>query len=123
MEETLCLGAYDELYLIDLNQLLYFQADDHYTNVYYANGTHFIVPFGLSKIETFVEKKPEFSPYLMRLGRKYIVNTRRIFRISTTKNTLYLSDDHGNNVPLHIAKPVLRALIDLYRSRHMSDTF
>lgn len=50
MNDILCLGAYDELYRIDTSLILYFEADDHYTNVYYANGTHFVIPFGLSKV-------------------------------------------------------------------------
>jgi len=121
MNETLCLEAYDELYMIDLKQLLYFQADDHYSKVYYANGTHFNVPFGLSKVQDFIDRKPDISIFFIRLGRKYIVNVRRIFRISTTKDLLYLSDDHGNNIPLHISKPVLRALIDDYHNRLLTD--
>ena len=47
----LCLSGRDELFLIDLRQVLYFEADDHYANVYYANGTHFLVPHGLSYID------------------------------------------------------------------------
>ena len=53
MGDILCLGAYDELYRIDTSQLIYFEADDHYTNVYYANGTHFVIPFGLSQGRRF----------------------------------------------------------------------
>ena len=112
MSDTLCLGAYDELYLIDLDLLLYFQADDHYTNVHYANGTHFVIPFGLSKVEDFITHMPSPSKHLMRLGRKYIVNTHRIFRVSTVKELIFLTDNQGKNVQLHISKPVLRGLID-----------
>ena len=95
---------------------MYFQADDHYTNVYYATGTHFIVPFGLSKVEAIIAKTPSVSGVLLRLGRKYIVNTRRIFRVSTVKEMLYLADNHGNNISLHISKPVLRSLIDQFKA-------
>jgi DNA-binding LytR/AlgR family response regulator len=112
MSDILCLGAYDELYRIDTSQLLYFEADDHYTNVYYANGTHFVIPFGLSKVEDLVMRMPSASKQLMRLGRKYIVNTHRIFRVSTIKELIFLNDDRGKNVQLHISKPVLRGLID-----------
>ena len=118
MDSTLCLGAYDELYRIDLSLLLYFQADDHYTNVYYANGTHFVIPFGLSKVEDIIKKMPDVSHYMLRLGRKYIVNSHRIFRVSTIKEQIFLSDDQGKNVQLHISKPVLRYLIDTLKEIH-----
>ena len=35
-QTTLCLGSYDELYLIDLNKVVYMEADDHYSNIYYT---------------------------------------------------------------------------------------
>lgn len=50
----LCFGLYDELYVVDLGQVMYFQADDHYSHVYYASGTHFMLPFGLSKVESAI---------------------------------------------------------------------
>lgn len=112
----LCLGLYDELYVIDLELVLYFQADDHYTHVYYASGAHFLLPFGLSKVEAAVGEITEDTKFLVRLGRKYIVNTRRIFHINTIKQTLLLSDDHGNTQSIHLPKPVLRSLMELMRS-------
>lgn len=112
-ETSLCLSAYDELYIIDLNRVLYMQADDHYTDVYYSSGAHFLVPFGLVKVEASLEQMPEARLFMLRLGRKYIVNTRRIFRINTVKETLFLTGDDGNTVALHVSKPVLRSLIDM----------
>lgn len=114
-DNSLCLSAHDELYRIDLNQVLYMQADDHYTEVYYASGIHFMVPFGLVKIEALINNMPEARLFHRRLGRKYIVNTQRIFRINTTKEMLYLNDDAGNSLPLHVSKPVLRTLMDYIR--------
>lgn len=111
-DNSLCLSAYDELYIIDLDKVLYFQADDHYTDVYYVSGTHFLVPFGLVKIESRLAAMDKERFRLMRLGRKYIVNMRRVFRINTVKESLFLIDDLGNIISLHISKPVLRSLID-----------
>ena len=42
----LCLNSHDEVFLIDLDLVLYFQSDDHYTHVYYTLGSHFILPMG-----------------------------------------------------------------------------
>ena len=33
---TLSLSAHDELYIIDLEKVIYMQADDHYTHIYYS---------------------------------------------------------------------------------------
>ena len=110
-EVNLCLSAHDELYIIDLAQVLYMQADDHYTNIYYASGTNFLVPYGLGQVEDAIRENSCEASFLIRLGRKYIVNLNRIFRISTIRDMLYLSDSHGNHVGLHVSKPVLRSLI------------
>jgi len=111
----LCFGLYDELYVVDLGQVMYFQADDHYSHVYYASGTHFMLPFGLSKVESAIGEQPEGSEAFVRLGRKHIVNTRRIFHVSTIKQQLLLADDSGGTVAVKIPKHVLRTLIDNMR--------
>ena len=116
-DSLLYLCAYDELYVIDLDKVLYMQADDHYTDVYYASGTHFLLPFGLVKIESRLTSVDSERFRLMRLGRKYIVNLRRVFRINTVKESIFLSDDLGNNISLHISKPVLRGLIDSMKGK------
>ena len=112
MDSRLCLTAHDEMFIIDLQKVLYFEADDHYAHVYYASGTHFMVPYGLSKIEAALAQKGDEAEALQRMGRKYIVNTRRIFRVNTITETISLSDDQGGNTVLHISKTVLRAFLD-----------
>lgn len=114
-DNILCLSAHDELYIINPNKVLYLRADDHYTEVFYTTGAHFLVPFGLVKIEQVIGNHPEACHYLIRMGRKYIVNISRIFRVNTVTELLYLTDDEGNNVSLHVSKPVLRNFIDVVK--------
>lgn len=111
------LGVYGELYVIDLDSILYLEADDHYTHVYYTSGTHFMVPFGMAKVEAAVAGRLGEGAFIVRLGRKYMVNTRRIFHINTIKQVAVLTDDHGSSVTLHLPKHVLRALIDGLNAR------
>ena len=105
-------SVYGELYVIDLDNTLYFEADDHYTHVHYSSGTHFMIPFGMAKVEAAVAGKLGEDGFIVRLSRKYMVNTRRIFHINTIKQVAVLTDDHGANLTLHLPKHVLRALID-----------
>lgn len=104
------------MYIIDPSRVLYMQADDHYTHVYYSSGNHFMVPFGLSKVETAVSEHLGEKPFLVRLGRKYIVNTHRVFHVNFMKQVLQLSDDSGTNHSLRIPKPVLRGLMQILDS-------
>ena len=108
----LCLNMHDELYMIDLTQTLYFMADDHYTHVYYFNGTRFMVPFGLSRIEERFAMLAINTPHsFRRIGRKYIINLSTIHNISTTKQQLTLLPPNSKPVILQVSKPVLRELL------------
>ena len=104
MENKLCFSVYGELYVVDLDRMLYFEADDHYTHVYYSSGTHFMIPFGLAKVEAALSNKGRAGDAFLRLGRKYIVNA--------VKQVAVLADDHGTNYTLRLPKPVLRMLME-----------
>lgn len=108
----LCLSLHEELYLIDLNQTLYFMADDHYTHVFYFTGTKFMVPFGLSRIEERLTLLAVHHPHsFKRLGRKYIVNIATIHHINITKQQLRLQASNGKVITIEVSKPVLRELL------------
>lgn len=113
MEHSLCFSVYGELYVINMEKVMYFSADDHYTHVYYTSGTHFMIPFGLSKVEMAVTGRLSDDKFLVRLSRKYIVNVRCIFHVNVLKQVVLLADDHGNNHSLHLPKPTLRVLIEM----------
>lgn len=109
---ALCLSTHDELYLINLDLVMYIQVEDHYAHVYYTTGTTFMIPFGLSKIEAAIaEQQEEKLSHIFRLGRKYIVNTHSLFHINTIKQTLFVTDMHGNNHSLKISKEALRKIM------------
>ena len=112
---TLCLSAHDELYIINLEKVIYMQADDHYTHIYYSSTTHFMVPYGLGDIKSRLMNLPHAKSQFIRLGRKYIINLKLIFRISTIKETLSLTDTHNGTIEIHVSKPVLRSLIELMK--------
>lgn len=109
----LCLKSRDEVFFIDLERTLYIQADDHYAHVYYVSGAHFMVPFSLGRIEELVIATLGADSFMKRLGRKYVVNTRRVFSVNTVREQLLLADDQGKTEAIHLPKLVLRDLIDM----------
>lgn len=113
MQTKLRFIVYGELYVVDLNQTMYFKADDHYTHIYYSSGTHFMIPFGLSKVEDAIHEKQQFRKRFVRLGRTYIVNIGYVFHVNAIKQVLLVSDSHGVNHTIHSPKPVLRTLMGL----------
>ena len=49
---------------------------------------------------------------MRRMGRKYVVNTLRVFSVNTVREQLCLADDQGKTETIHLPKLVLRELID-----------
>lgn len=105
------LTTQDELYLIDIPRVVYFQADDHYSYVYYNTEVHLQLPFSLGTIEAAIKQTHEAGASLVRMGRKYIVNTDRIIRVSSIQCKLYLCDEQGKTHTLSLSKPIIRDLI------------
>ena len=118
MDTRMCLCLYGEMYVVDLAKVMYFQADDHYTHVYYSSGTHFMVPFGLAKVEAAVSGFLGCGSFLVRLGRGHIINIHRVFHVNTMRQELRLSDDQGSTLVLHLPKLVLRKLMSMLSDRN-----
>lgn len=110
-------SVYSEMFLVDLDMVLYFQADDHYTHVYYANGNRFMVPFGLSKVESMISENSDCGDHFVRLGRTYMVNLERVFQVNVVKCVVLLFDDQGVNYTLHLPKQALRKLMELINEK------
>ena len=105
------------MYVVDLEQTMYFMADDHYTHVYYSSGTHFMIPFGLSEVETEISTNMQHGIYFIRSGRKYILNTRHIFHINTIKQIVIISDSQGTAHTINLPKNALKILIKSFNSQ------
>lgn len=111
LQNILLFPIQKELYLLDCNNILYMQADDHYTFVYYLSGVRFMIPFGLSKVTDRIMGNFPNQRFLVRLGRKFVVNLRAIFHVNTVKEVLLLTDNFGRNHTIHVPKDTLRDLI------------
>ena len=110
------LSGRDELFVIKLSNVLYMEADDHYTHIYYGVDQHFLVPYGLSAVEKACTVHAGNPHHLMRLGRKYLINIDRIGYINFVKGTITLVDLLGKSAILNVSKPVLRGLSNLIQS-------
>lgn len=110
------LSGRDELFVIKLSNVLYMEADDHYTHIYYGVDQHFLVPYGLSAVEKACTVHAGNPRFLMRLGRKYLINLDRIGYINFVKGTLTLVDLLGKSTNLNVSKPVLRGLSSVIQS-------
>ena len=97
----LCLNSRDELHIIDLEKIAFFQANGNYTRLNYITGGTHLLTVGLSRVEelirlTWPKEKP--SPFV-RIGRSFIINQVYLSEISVLKQRLVLSDCMGHSHP------------------------
>lgn len=92
---NMCLNLCGEIYTFDLNDVLFFEADDHYTQIRSVHGNKIMVPFCLGAIEKEIQKKFPTHTNMIRIGRKFIINYNRLFHMNAVKQTISLSDYHG----------------------------
>lgn len=102
--------------MFNLNDIMFFEADDHYTHIRSSFGNKILVPFNLGSIEKNIKENFPYAVNIVRMGRKFIINTRCIYHINATKQTVSLSDYHGRTLTLSVSKPVLRNLMEAIKS-------
>lgn len=106
----LCLNTRDELLIIDLSKIAYFQANGNYTVLQYIGGIKQLVTIGISKVEEAIRitwPKENPSPFV-RLGRSLIINQSFLTGISLAKQKITLSDFGTNTCSVIVPKPVLK---------------
>lgn len=106
----LCLNSRDELLIIDLQKIAFFQANGNYTHFNYISGDTHLVTLGLSKVEEYIRMswpKNVLSPFV-RLGRSLIINQTFLSEISVLKQKVTLSDNNGHSYSLNVPKPLIK---------------
>lgn len=106
----------DELIKVNLKHVVFFEADDNYTHVYFSNGIKASLLCTLSNMEQLIDEKlkRQVQPFI-RIGRRYIVNSSCIFQINTLKKKLLLTSFNSPQLyTLSVSKEALKKLKDLY---------
>ena len=78
-KSNMCLILCGEIYMLNLDDALLFEADDHYTEIHNLYGNKIMVPFCLGEIEREIRTRFPDHNNLVRMGRKYIINKNRVF--------------------------------------------
>ena len=106
----LCLNSRDDLLIINLEKIAFFQANGNYTHLNCIEGETHLLTIGLSKVEDIIRKswpKGKPSPFI-RLGRSLIINQVFLSEISVLKQKVVLSDCGSHSYSLSVPKPLLK---------------
>lgn len=108
--KNICLNSRDDLIIIALDKVAYFQAQGNYTKLCYISGDCSLLMIGLSKTEEVIGKSYEkgtTSPFI-RLGRSLIINQKFLAEINLLKQKVRLSDFEGHSFDVAVSKPLLK---------------
>lgn len=111
----LCLNTRDELLIIDLAKIAFFQANGNYTHMQYIKGETHLLTIGISKVEEFIRQvwpADQPSPFI-RLGRSLLINQTYLTEINILKQRITLSDRETNSYTLAVPKPLLKQYKEL----------
>ena len=103
----------DELLRLNIEHILYFEADRNYTKLLLSEGIQFTFAVNIGKVEEMMAAQiSDPSTVLIRVGKSHIVNKKHILQINLPKQKLLLLADEGKPRELTIPKEPLRALKD-----------
>lgn len=119
--KKVCVNTRDELLIMDLDRVAFFQANGNYTRLTYISGQVLVLNTGLSGVEKIlVNAIPKGKSSFVRLGRSLIINEEFLSNINLLKQYLVLSDLDNHNFKLTVPKHLLKLLKDKFTARYES---
>ena len=100
----------DEAFGAMLEDVLYFKAEGHYTNVYFTRDSKMLLPYGLSQIDNEIWKLDNGTCFV-KVGRSHIVNLKKVVYACITKESFTLMDQNGNFANIVVSRAAIKQLI------------
>lgn len=116
--DFLYLNSRDYLLRLDINHIVYFEADGNYTNIVLANKIKHTVGMTLAKMQEVLKLSlGEKALRFVRIGKSYIVSMNYINQIDIPKQSLVLSDGCSFVFNVSVSKDALRKLKDILTNK------
>lgn len=120
MKQVLIFNSRDELLRMDVENIVYFEANGNYTIVMSVNKLKACVGLNLTKTEEALNRQlGEQAQRFMRVGKRFIVNLNFVYSINVAKQHLILSDMSNFAFLLPISKDALRMMKELMIHKSM----
>ncbi|MCC8120129.1 MAG: LytTR family transcriptional regulator DNA-binding domain-containing protein [Bacteroidales bacterium] len=117
MEPTkyLFFNSRDELYRLEVANIVFFEGEGNYTNIMLCNKQKAVICMGLSRMQDVLSLNlREEAQRFARIGKRFIVNLDFIYHIEVQKQRLVLSDGRLFAFALPVSKEALRKLKEIY---------
>lgn len=106
----------DELTKVNIQKVVYFEADGNYTKVFFVNGCNILILTSLTNIEKLLDETlvNKVHPFI-RIGKRYVINTHYIFNLNVVRQKMVLTDCvHSVVYTLCISKEALKKIKQLF---------
>lgn len=115
MEKNLVFfNSRDVLLRIDIDKIVYFEADGNYTDIIMVNKLRAAVCMNLGEMEQALASQVEDkAKKFIRIGRRFIINMNYIYQVNVLKQQLILSDYDHFAFQVSVSKDALRKMKDL----------
>ena len=109
----------DELTKVEIQKVVFFESDGNYTKVSFVNGCSVLVLTSLSNIEKLLDERlaGKVQPFI-RIGKRYVINSKFIFNINVQRQKLILTDCvHSTVYTLNVSKEALKTIKNLFTEK------
>lgn len=107
----------NEFFNIPVDQIIYIKAEDHYTSVYYLNGTRVLISIGLTRFCKILSESIDFDSLFITAGRSYVISVSHINFINIPKEIMAFNSTVGKLFTISMPKTRLRILTDELKKR------
>lgn len=107
--KKVCINSRDELLILDLDKIAFFEAQGNYTRLTYIKGQALNLNTGLAGVEKMLQRALDKgkSPFV-RLGRSLIINQLFLSNINILKQYIVLSDLESHHYKVSVPKNILK---------------
>lgn len=104
----------DEFFRVEVDKIAYFEGDGNYTSFVLTNGQKGSVLLNLAQMQAVLsDNLHEDAKMFARVGKRFIVNMRYIYRIEIQRQRLTVTDGDRFAFQLPVSKEALKALRDI----------
>lgn len=121
--EFLYINTRDELLRIDCSKIVYMEGDGNYTTIVLVNKLKATVGMNLAEMQRYIsDKMQERASFLVRIGKRFIVNVNFIHQINVLRQSLTITDGIHFAFQLGISKEALKQMKTLMLSHATNNT-
>ena len=111
MVKHLFFNSRDEVLMVNIDNLVFFEGDGGCTYLVSVNKMRSCVGMNLRTMEEHLAKQlGENAKMFLRIGKRYIINRKYIYQVRVVKQQLILSDQSNFAFQLNASREALRKL-------------